>query len=172
MDTATGGGLFASHSWPEGAEVDLLFTTMLDEYADYVDNLCQTHSTEHTTQVFMLAAWLLFKFVNIHPFMDGNGRMCRLLANRVLAVIFPFPVPIFAISSFDDRNNVQPSSIWSCSTMHCCSSRSFVVLQFRTCAVFTSRCSRRVAIALERRSSPSSCARCSSRTAGIVGSMH
>ena len=28
--------------------------------------------------------------------MDGNGRICRLLANHVLGMIFPFPVPICA----------------------------------------------------------------------------
>ncbi|KAL2066036.1 hypothetical protein VTL71DRAFT_2107 [Oculimacula yallundae] len=33
---------------------------------------------------FWLAAKLCDKFVNIHPFLDGNGRMCRLVLNAVL----------------------------------------------------------------------------------------
>ncbi|KAK6497731.1 hypothetical protein TWF481_012134 [Arthrobotrys musiformis] len=31
-----------------------------------------------------LAAWVCTQFVNIHPFDDGNGRMCRILLNAVL----------------------------------------------------------------------------------------
>ena len=30
-----------------------------------------------------LAAKYCHRFVNIHPFIDGNGRMCRLLANII-----------------------------------------------------------------------------------------
>ena len=33
---------------------------------------------------FMLAAKFCDRFVNIHPFRDGNGRMCRLILNAVL----------------------------------------------------------------------------------------
>jgi Fic family protein len=33
---------------------------------------------------YILAAWTHFAFVNIHPFMDGNGRMSRLLVSLVL----------------------------------------------------------------------------------------
>ena len=31
-----------------------------------------------------LAAWIHFKFVHIHPFIDGNGRTARLIMNLVL----------------------------------------------------------------------------------------
>jgi prophage maintenance system killer protein len=33
---------------------------------------------------FMLAAKYCDRFVNIHPFRDGNGRMCRLILNAIL----------------------------------------------------------------------------------------
>ncbi|EGX46810.1 hypothetical protein AOL_s00097g236 [Orbilia oligospora ATCC 24927] len=33
---------------------------------------------------FEIAAWLCTRFVNIHPFADGNGRVCRILLSGVL----------------------------------------------------------------------------------------
>lgn len=33
---------------------------------------------------FMLAAKYCDRFVNVHPFRDGNGRMCRLILNAIL----------------------------------------------------------------------------------------
>ena len=69
----------------------------------------------------MLAAWLLFKVVDVHPFIDGNGRMCRLLANRVLAMIFPFPVPIYAaaVGTEDPSTiDVEMKLVVECHALH------------------------------------------------------
>jgi len=45
---------------------------------------------------FALAAFVQFHFVDVHPFEDGNGRMCRFLSKRTLDWVLPVPVPMFA----------------------------------------------------------------------------
>ena len=45
--------------------------------------------------IYDLASWLLLKFVTLHPFEDGNGRMCRLLwCYSLMKDGLPFPLTI------------------------------------------------------------------------------
>lgn len=43
---------------------------------------------------YMLAAKYCHKFVNIHPFLDGNGRTCRLILNAILLKYAGVVVPL------------------------------------------------------------------------------
>ena len=43
------------------------------------------------TRLSYIAAYALFEFVCLHPFCDGNGRMCRLIASAIMSAIVPFP---------------------------------------------------------------------------------
>ena len=54
---------------------------------------------------FRCAAWILYNFVNVHPFADGNGRMCRLLASHCLYLVFSFPCPIYNIYAPTKRDD-------------------------------------------------------------------
>ncbi|KFY01985.1 hypothetical protein O988_02409 [Pseudogymnoascus sp. VKM F-3808] len=49
---------------------------------------------EGSLDPFTLAAKYCHKFVNIHPFVDGNGRMCRLLLNAVLLKYAGIIIPL------------------------------------------------------------------------------
>ena len=44
---------------------------------------------------FAVAAFAQFHFVTLHPFRDGNGRMCRLIAKLVLDCWMPVAIPMF-----------------------------------------------------------------------------
>ncbi len=45
--------------------------------------------------LFALAAFTQFHFVDIHPYVDGNGRMCRFLSKYLLDSILPLDIPMF-----------------------------------------------------------------------------
>ena len=57
-------------------------SSLVANYNAQLDQL--KREPEETQQPFYLAAKLSYEFVTIHPFIDGNGRLCRLLLNIVL----------------------------------------------------------------------------------------
>ncbi|KAI8840304.1 hypothetical protein BJ741DRAFT_49294 [Chytriomyces cf. hyalinus JEL632] len=48
-----------------------------------------------TCLVFAVSSFGQFHFVDIHPFGDGNGRICRYLSQRILDWVLPFRFPMF-----------------------------------------------------------------------------
>jgi fido (protein-threonine AMPylation protein) len=54
---------------------------------------CSKH--ERIAYIFALAAFAQFHFVDIHPFVDGNGRMCRFISKYLLDSLLPLPFPMF-----------------------------------------------------------------------------
>ena len=84
------------HFYPSPQIAEQLFYSVLDRHNIHMASFKSATTTcEMIDHLFKCAAWLLFHFVNTHPFSDGNGRMCRLLANYVLSVITPFPVALY-----------------------------------------------------------------------------
>lgn len=67
-----------------------------EQVASEMDRLVAMHD-EHTqagVAAEVEAAWLHHRFSQIHPFQDGNGRVCRALASMVLIRAGLFPVVV------------------------------------------------------------------------------
>jgi hypothetical protein len=58
-------------------------------------NLFSSQSSPRILSAFSIAAFYQYHFVSIHPFSDGNGRMCRLLSKLILDWVMPLPIPMF-----------------------------------------------------------------------------
>jgi Fic family protein len=60
---------------------------MMKELIEYIDS----EQKKQEINVLQLAFKLHFRFVSIHPFVDGNGRVARLLMNYMLGY-YDFPM--------------------------------------------------------------------------------
>ena len=76
-------GLVAAHM---SNFFDTWFATMQELASHSPADLCPL--------LIRFAAWVLSRFLFIHPFTNGNGRIGRLLVQFILNYICPFPVPI------------------------------------------------------------------------------
>ena len=83
--------LGAVHIPPDATKIERLMDEFLDWY----------YSNKHQISVPELAAWVQYKFVWIHPFIDGNGRTGRLILNFMLMQNGYPPINV----KFADRRN-------------------------------------------------------------------
>ena len=81
-----------------------------EQTASEMDRLIETHKTHSAHPPLAQAAWLHHRFVQIHPFEDGNGRVARCLATLVLIRAGLFPMVVLNedrdkyLDSLDDAN--------------------------------------------------------------------
>ena len=72
------------YDYPEPEDMEKAVYNILDMYNNWFD-LCTKADLEDFDDfyLFKTCAWLLFELLDLHPFADGNGRLCRILC-RVL----------------------------------------------------------------------------------------
>lgn len=110
----TPGGMFSTevrctvvdgelHQYPKFETHDEARDAVL-RIVDRYNTLCfaikdQEHQNESLflQNVFKCVIWLFSELLSLHPFGDGNGRLCRLILNYAINVIVPFPVPLHDI---------------------------------------------------------------------------
>ena len=88
-------------------DMEIAVWNLLDRYNSRFD-LCikdGLKDCDFLYYLFKTCAWLLFELLDLHPFSDGNGRLCRILCSYMLSKVTPFPTPVFNVftnSSKDD----------------------------------------------------------------------
>ena len=101
------------HKYPQKdtqEEWETEISTLIDRYnalIEFIKRDLKTKSdkSDATLCIFKCAAWFLFNLVSLHPFSDGNGRLCRLLASYTLLLITPFPSSIYNIFSETEKGD-------------------------------------------------------------------
>lgn len=87
---------------PDAEQMENAVTRFLDGCNRRFD-LCTKHMKHGLKDfddfyyVFKTCAWLLFELLDLHPFGEGNGRLCRILSNYLLSTFSPFPTPVYNV---------------------------------------------------------------------------
>lgn len=92
----------AIHYYPEPQQIEAMIYGAIDEHNIHMEYMPPVTSMDtRIPYIIKSAAWLLARFVTIHPFRNGNGRLCRLLANYVLSLVTPFPVHVYQTANVE-----------------------------------------------------------------------
>lgn len=78
--------------------LDLFNVLVKEVLVDPCEDLEGPQTVDLVVKVVKLATWLLFSVMHTHPYLDGSGRMGRLLANSLFTCLAPVPVYIAPMS--------------------------------------------------------------------------
>lgn len=66
----------------------------MTRFVDELNEMIRAAEAKQEVDPFYIAAHACGEFVNIHPFIDGNGRTCRLILNTILLKYTGMMAPI------------------------------------------------------------------------------
>ena len=80
-------------------DMESAVSNVLDKYNFLFDH-CTRDELKNPNGIYDLfktCAWMLMELLDLHPFSDGNGRLCRILCSYSLSKLNPFPTPIYNV---------------------------------------------------------------------------
>ena len=78
------------HWYPTPSDMNAALITLLDAY----NTRYESHRGAYDLTLFRTCAWFFCRFPALHPFGDGNGRLCHILCSYAMAEYQPFPMPV------------------------------------------------------------------------------
>lgn len=115
------------HWYPRPTDMSVALATVLDIYNAKYDSCRGMYDVE----LFRSSAWLICHFLALHPFGDGNGRLCHILFSYAMAEYQPFPVPVCEVNNYlaillDAQETGEIDSLAACVARGtCCAWESF-----------------------------------------------
>ena len=99
--------------YPKPGEMENAVSEILDKYNNRF-SLCTQYGLKDCEDVYYLfkkCAWLLFELLDLHPFSDGNGRLCRILCSYSLSKLNPFPTPVYNVWTDSCKNDYKDALV-------------------------------------------------------------
>ncbi|XP_067044394.1 uncharacterized protein [Acropora muricata] len=122
-------GEFYEYQFPE--DMTNAVNKLLDKYNFLFDKCTQNglNAYEDYYNLFRLCAWLLFELLDLHPFSDGNGRLCRILGSYLLSFFTPFPTPIYNVWTQSNKDDYKQALVDArkSKTRHPCALASMII---------------------------------------------
>ena len=86
---------------------------LIDHYNELFDFITRNGLTslDNYYNLFKTCAWLVFELLDLHPFGDGNGRLCRILCSYSLSMFTPFPSPIYNVWTNSSKNDYKEALV-------------------------------------------------------------
>ena len=86
------------YEYPIPDDMEKTVSTLLDQYNSLLVSVkSEEDEVTKMEKLFKVTAWVTFELLDLHPFSDGNGRLCRLFASYTLSTFTPFPTPIYNV---------------------------------------------------------------------------
>ena len=93
-------------------DMEKAVATVLDHHNSLLDSVkSEPNEITRVYDLFKTCAVLLFELLDLHPFSDGNGRLCRLLCSYCLSVFTPFPTPIYNVWSDSSKDDYKQALV-------------------------------------------------------------
>lgn len=99
--------------YPKPGDMEEAVDRLIQKYNRMFD-LCTKDGLKECDDLYYLfktCAWLLFELLDLHPFGNGNGRLCRILCSYVLSKFTPFPTPVYNVWTDSSKNDYKQALV-------------------------------------------------------------